>query len=38
MVGVVDGILMFDFVYEEDLCVDIDMNVVMSGSGDFVEI
>ena len=37
-VGVVDGIPMLDLAYEEDSRADTDMNVVMSGSGDFVEI
>lgn len=37
-VGVVDGIPMLDLAYEEDSRADTDMNVVMSGNGDFVEI
>ena len=37
-VGVVDGVAMLDLPYEEDSRADTDMNVVMTGSGDFVEV
>ena len=37
-VGVVGGTPMLDLAYEEDSRADTDMNVVMSGDGDFVEI
>ena len=37
-VGVVGGTPMLDLAYEEDSRADTDMNVVMSGTGDFVEI
>lgn len=38
LVGVYEGVLVFDFDYVEDLCCDIDMNVVMMGVGGFVEV
>ncbi|HPB68045.1 MAG TPA: ribonuclease PH, partial [Candidatus Omnitrophota bacterium] len=37
-VGIVDGTLMLDLNYEEDSRADVDMNVVMLGRGDFVEV
>lgn len=37
-VGIVDGEFMFDLVYIEDVCVEIDMNVVVMGCGLFVEV
>lgn len=37
-VGVVDGQPMLDLCYEEDSRAEVDMNVVMTGSGLFVEI
>ncbi len=37
-VGVVGGIPMLDLCYEEDSRADVDMNVVMSGGGKFVEL
>lgn len=37
-VGVVDGVAMLDLPYPEDSRADTDMNVVVTGSGDFVEI
>jgi ribonuclease PH len=37
-VGIVDGIPMLDLCYEEDSRADVDMNVVMTGSGKFVEV
>jgi ribonuclease PH len=37
-VGVVDGRPMLDLAYQEDSTADVDFNVVMTGSGDFVEI
>ncbi len=36
--GVVGGVPMLDLAYEEDSRADTDMNIVMSGTGDFVEI
>jgi ribonuclease PH len=37
-VGVVGGVPMLDLPYEEDSRADTDMNVVMTGSGGFVEV
>jgi len=37
-VGLVDGIPMLDLCYVEDSSAEVDMNIVMSGSGQFVEI
>ena len=37
-VGIVDDIALLDLSYEEDSRAEVDMNVVMTGSGDFVEI
>jgi ribonuclease PH len=37
-VGVVDGECRLDLPYEEDSRADVDMNVVMTSSGDFVEL
>jgi ribonuclease PH len=37
-VGIVDGIPMLDLPYAEDSSADVDMNVVMTGSGRFVEV
>ena len=37
-VGVIDGIEMLDLAYHEDARADVDLNIVMAGSGDFVEI
>jgi ribonuclease PH len=37
-VGVVDGVPLLDLDYQEDSGCDTDMNVVMTGSGGFVEI
>jgi ribonuclease PH len=37
-VGVVDDVAMLDLCYEEDARADVDMNVVMTGSGEYVEI
>jgi len=37
-VGRVDGRLLLDLNYEEDSKAEVDMNVVMTGSGKFVEI
>src|ERR1700722_7572398 len=37
-VGVVGGVPMLDLCYEEDSRADVDMNVVMTGSGQFVEL
>jgi ribonuclease PH len=37
-VGLIDGIAMLDLPYEEDSRADVDMNVVMTGAGRFVEV
>lgn len=37
-VGVVDGRIWVDLFYEEDLCVEVDMNVVVIDIGILVEI
>lgn len=37
-VGIIDGVPMLDLPYEEDVRADTDMNIVMTGSGDFVEV
>ncbi len=37
-VGIVDGELLLDLAYEEDSRAEVDMNVVMTGSGEFVEV
>jgi ribonuclease PH len=37
-VGIVDGRPAVDLCYEEDSAADVDMNIVMTGSGRFVEV
>lgn len=37
-VGLVDGVPMLDLCYDEDSRADVDMNVVMTGGGRFVEV
>ncbi|MEZ5396383.1 MAG: ribonuclease PH [Bryobacterales bacterium] len=37
-VGVVGGVAMLDLCYEEDSRADVDMNVVMTAEGEFVEL
>ncbi len=37
-VGVVDGVAVLDLPYDEDSRAETDMNVVMTGSGNFVEV
>jgi ribonuclease PH len=37
-VGIVEDLALLDLCYEEDSRAEVDMNVVMTGSGDFVEI
>jgi ribonuclease PH len=37
-VGLVRGVPMLDLCYEEDSAADVDMNVVMTGAGQFVEV
>jgi len=37
-VGVVEGSEMLDLAYDEDARAEVDLNIVMTGSGDFVEL
>lgn len=37
-VGVVDGVVLLDLAYEEDSRAEVDMNLVMTGAGRFVEL
>ena len=37
-VGVVAGVPLLDLCYEEDVAAEVDMNIVMTGSGDFIEV
>ena len=37
-VGLVAGVPMLDLCYEEDSRADVDMNVVMTGGGRFIEV
>jgi ribonuclease PH len=37
-VGIVQGVPLLDLEYTEDSACDTDMNVVMTGSGGFVEV
>jgi ribonuclease PH len=37
-VGIVGGVPMLDLCYQEDSQADVDMNIVMTGSGRFVEV
>ena len=37
-VGIVDGIPLIDLNYEEDSNADVDLNVVLDGNGNFIEI
>ncbi len=37
-VGIVDGAPLLDLVYDEDFRAEVDMNIVMTGSNEFIEI
>ncbi len=37
-VGIVNGVAMLDLCYEEDSAADVDMNIVITGAGKFVEL
>ena len=37
-VGVVDGVLLLDLNYDEDSRAQVDMNLVQTGGGQFVEV
>jgi len=37
-VGVVDSIPLLDLCYEEDVSADVDMNIVLTGEGEYIEL
>jgi ribonuclease PH len=37
-VGIIEGVRMLDLAYDEDSRAEVDMNVVMTGSGKFIEV
>ena len=37
-VGIIDGEPRLDLCYEEDVAAEVDMNIVCTGAGDFVEV
>ena len=37
-VGILNGTLLLDLTYDEDSTADVDMNIVMTGKGEFIEI
>jgi ribonuclease PH len=37
-IGIVDGAILLDLAYEEDSRAEVDMNLVMTGAGKFVEV
>mgnify|MGYP001193646766 FL=1 len=37
-VGIVDGIPLLDLCYEEDVTADVDMNIVLTGDGEYIEL
>lgn len=37
-VGIIDGVPMLDLCYEEDSRADVDMNIIMTDKGEFVEL
>jgi len=37
-VGIINSSLLLDLAYEEDSRADVDMNIVMTGNGEFIEI
>ncbi len=37
-VGVVDGVPLLDLCYEEDVTADVDMNIVLTGDGEYIEM
>ena len=37
-VGLVEGEVLLDLCYEEDSTADVDMNVIMNGDGDLIEV
>lgn len=38
LLGIIEGVPMLDLCYDEDAMADVDMNLVMTGGGDLVEI
>ena len=37
-VGVVDGVPLLDLCYEEDVSADVEMNIVLTGDGEYIEL
>ena len=37
-VGIVEGVPLLDLCYTEDVAAEVDVNVVMNGNGDFIEV
>jgi ribonuclease PH len=37
-IGILDGKILLDLCYEEDSKAEVDMNFVMTGSGNFIEV
>jgi ribonuclease PH len=37
-VGIVDGEARLDVAYEEDSSAEVDMNIIMTGAGEFIEV
>ena len=37
-VGIVNGTVLLDLAYDEDSSAEVDMNIVMTGSGEFIEL
>ncbi len=37
-VGIVDGVPLLDLAYEEDVAAEVDLNIIMTGAGELVEI
>jgi ribonuclease PH len=37
-IGIVNGTKMLDLSYEEDVVAEVDMNIIMTGSGKFIEV
>jgi ribonuclease PH len=37
-VGIVDGVSMLDLCYEEDFAAKVDLNIVLTGNGEYVEL
>jgi ribonuclease PH len=37
-VGIFEGVGVLDLTYEEDVAAEVDMNIIMTGSGKFIEI